>query len=135
MSAQANGPNQTNPTWQATRSPGYGYTVEIQSAADSRYASWTELRPIPQAGGYTCDSTRFVRGANCNVSDPEDAHVYNPPNRESATWVTDATYIDALMMRRRRSLLHGASNQAEVTTSACAVTGSVLRLTEATRTP
>jgi hypothetical protein len=94
ISAQAKGPNQINLMWQATGNPGYGYLVEIQSAADNRYASWTELQPVPRAGGYTCDSTRFVRGANCNVSDPEGVHVYNPPNGGIPYWVTDATYID-----------------------------------------
>ena len=51
ISAQAKGPNQINLTWAAVSEPGYGYLVEIQSAADSRYASWTELQPIPRAGG------------------------------------------------------------------------------------
>ncbi len=94
ISVQAKGPNQINLTWQAVSDPGYGYMVEIQSAADSRYASWTQLQPIPQAAGYTCDSSIFVRGGRCNVSDPAGVHVYNPPNHGIAYWVTEANYID-----------------------------------------
>ena len=63
-------------------------------AGDSRYASWTELQPIPRAGGYTCDSRIVARGARCDVSDPPGVHVYNPPNRGIAYWVTDAKYVD-----------------------------------------
>uniref|UniRef100_Q02B52 Tetratricopeptide TPR_2 repeat protein n=1 Tax=Solibacter usitatus (strain Ellin6076) TaxID=234267 RepID=Q02B52_SOLUE len=94
IAAQTKGPDQINLTWAAVSEPGYGYLVEIQSAADSRYASWTELQPIPQAAGYTCDSTIFVRGARCEVSDPTGVHVYNPPTRGVAPWVTDPSYID-----------------------------------------
>src|SRR5689334_6880626 len=94
IAAQAKGPNQINLTWQAVADAGYGYLVEIQSTADSRYGSWTELQPIPEAGGYTCDSTIFARGARCEVSDPAGVHVYNPPNKAIAPWVTDVNYVD-----------------------------------------
>jgi tetratricopeptide (TPR) repeat protein len=94
ISAQAKGPDQINLTWPAVSEPGYGYLVEIQSPADSRYGSWTELEPIPRASGYTCDGSIFVRGASCGVSDAAGDHVYNPPNKGVAPWVTDANYID-----------------------------------------
>lgn len=43
ISATAKGPNQINLTWGAIANPGWGYLVEIQSDADSRYASYTQL--------------------------------------------------------------------------------------------
>src|SRR5882757_361395 len=55
ITATAKGPNQINLTWPPVASPGYGYLVEIQSDGDSRYTSWTELDPMPTAGGFTCD--------------------------------------------------------------------------------
>ena len=94
VSAQPKGPNQINLTWPAVSDPGYGYLVEIQSAADARYTAWTELEPIPRAGGYTCDSSVFARGGRCNVSDEPGVHVYNPPNKGVAYWVTEAAYAD-----------------------------------------
>src|SRR5438067_597928 len=68
IAATAKGPNQINLTWQAVSNPGYGYLVEIQSPADSRYSSWKELRPIPLAAGYVCNNTVSIRGAVCNIS-------------------------------------------------------------------
>ena len=43
ITAAAKGPNQINLTWSGVADPGYGYKIEIQSANDSRYSSWTEL--------------------------------------------------------------------------------------------
>ena len=47
VTATAKGPNQINLKWAAVPNPGYGYIVEIQSSADSRHSSFTELQPIP----------------------------------------------------------------------------------------
>ena len=94
IAAHVKGPNQINLTWAAVTDPGYGYLVEIQSAGDSRYAAWTELEPIPRAGGYTCDSSIVARGARCNISDPAGQQVYNPPNRGIPYWVTESQYAD-----------------------------------------
>jgi hypothetical protein len=96
LNAIAKGPNQINLTWPAVSDPGYGYLVEIQSAADSRYSSWTELQPIAKAGGYTCDPTVVWNGGKCTISDPSGTHVYNPPHNAVPYWVTDPTYIDPL---------------------------------------
>jgi len=49
ITATAKGPNQVNLTWSVVANPGWGYKVEIQSDADSRYSSWTEL-PITRSG-------------------------------------------------------------------------------------
>jgi len=43
VTATAKGPNQINLTWAAISNPGWGYLVEIQSDADSRYAAYTQL--------------------------------------------------------------------------------------------
>jgi hypothetical protein len=94
ITATVKGPNQINLTWRAVSNPGYGYLVEIQSAGDSRYASWQELRPIPSAAGYQCDNTVRIRNGACNISDPAGAHVYNPPSNGVPYWVTEPTYID-----------------------------------------
>ena len=94
IAAHVKGPNQINLTWAAVTDPGYGYLVEIQSAGDNRYTAWTELEPIPRAGGYTCDSSIVARGARCNISDPTGQQVYNPPNRGIPYWVTEAQYAD-----------------------------------------
>jgi tetratricopeptide (TPR) repeat protein len=94
IAAHVKGPDQINLTWPAVADPGYGYLVEIQSAGDSRFSAWTELEPIPRAGGYTCDSSIVSRGARCNLSDPTGVQVHNPPNRGIPYWVTEATYID-----------------------------------------
>jgi hypothetical protein len=94
ITAMAKGPSQVNLTWRAVSNPGYGYLVEIQSAGDSRYSSWQELRPIPVAGGYQCDNTVRIRNASCNISDPAGAHVYNPPSNGVPYWVTEPVYID-----------------------------------------
>jgi hypothetical protein len=47
ITATAKGPNQINLTWSEVADPGYGYKIEIQSANDSRYSSWTEIATIP----------------------------------------------------------------------------------------
>jgi tetratricopeptide (TPR) repeat protein len=94
IAAHAKGPDQINLTWPAAADPGYGYLVEIQSAADERYTAWTELEPIRRAGGYTCDSGIVVRDARCNISDPAGAQVHNPPNHGIPYWVTEAQYSD-----------------------------------------
>ncbi|MBI5044013.1 MAG: right-handed parallel beta-helix repeat-containing protein [Nitrospirae bacterium] len=47
ITAAAKGPNQINLTWSAVADAGYGYKIEIQSSADSRYSSWTEIATIP----------------------------------------------------------------------------------------
>jgi hypothetical protein len=94
IAAAAKGPNQINLAWSAVSNPGYGYLVEIQSGSDSRYSSWQELWPIPQAGGYVCDNTVAIRGAYCNISDPSGTHVYNSPNNGIPYWVTEANYTD-----------------------------------------
>lgn len=94
ITATAKGPDQINLTWPAVLNPGYGYLVEIQSADDARNSSWTELQPIPTAGGYTCDNTVVRKGGHCNISDLSGIHVYNPRTRGIPYWVTDANYID-----------------------------------------
>ena len=94
IAAHVKGPDQINLTWAAVTDPGYGYLVEIQSPGDSRFTAWTELEPIPRAGGYTCDSSIVARGARCNISDPTGTQVYNPPNRGIPYWVTEAQYAD-----------------------------------------
>src|SRR5215472_4262043 len=94
VAAISKGPNQINLTWTGVPNPGYGYLVEIQSAADSRYSGWQEVKPIPVASGYTCDNTVVIRGGTCNISDPSGVHVYNPPTNGIPYWVTEANYID-----------------------------------------
>jgi hypothetical protein len=94
VTAAAKGPDQINLTWPALSEPGYGYAVEIQSAADPRYASWTVMPPIPTAAGYTCDPTVLFRDARCNTNDPEGALVYNLPVNGVPYWVTEANYTD-----------------------------------------
>jgi tetratricopeptide (TPR) repeat protein len=94
IAAHVKGPDQINLTWPAVADPGYGYLVEIRSPGDSRFAAWTELEPIPRAGGYTCDSSIVARGARCNISDPTGAQVHNPPDRGIPYWVTEAQYVD-----------------------------------------
>jgi hypothetical protein len=94
ITAAVKGPNQINLTWTPVLNPVDGYLVEIQSDADSRYSSYTELQPVPKAGGYTCNSSVQRNGGSCNISDPSGAHVYNPPTNAIPYWVTEATYID-----------------------------------------
>src|SRR6516225_2090283 len=94
VAATAKGPNQINLTWKATTNPGYGYLVEIQSNLDSRYASWRELRPIPDAAGYRCDGTVVIRDGKCTISDPSGTHVYNSPSNGIPYWVTESNYSD-----------------------------------------
>jgi len=94
IAAHVKGPDQINLTWPAVADPGYGYLVEIRSASDSRFTAWTELEPIPRAGGYTCDSSIVARGARCNLSDPTGEQVHNPSNRGIPYWVTEAQYAD-----------------------------------------
>jgi hypothetical protein len=64
ITATAKGPNQINLTWSQPANPGWGYVVEIQSASDSRYSSYTQL------------------------SITRDGRTYLP------YWVTEANYID-----------------------------------------
>lgn len=80
ISATAKGPNQINLTWSQAASPGYGYIVEVQSGGDTRYSSWTEYKPIPNASGYS--------------GDPSGTHIYNLPVNGVPTWVTESQYID-----------------------------------------
>lgn len=94
IAAHVKGPNQVNLTWPAVPNPGYGYRVEIQSAADQRFTAWTEMEPIPRAGGFTCDITIVMRDARCSASDPDGAQVHNPANRGIPYWVTEAQYVD-----------------------------------------
>jgi len=94
VAATAKGPDQINLTWPPVDDPGYGYLVEIQSAGDSRYTQWQELKPIPVAGGYKCDSNVRIRNGVCNISDPNGAHVYDPPTNGVPYWVTESTYLD-----------------------------------------
>lgn len=47
ITATAKGPNQINLTWSEVADTGYGYKIEIQSANDSRYSSWTAIATIP----------------------------------------------------------------------------------------
>src|SRR5262249_54333640 len=72
----------------------YGFLVEIQSDNDDRYSDWTELKPIPNAGGFECDPSVMIRNAPCKISDPTGVHVYNPVNNGVPYWVTESTYID-----------------------------------------
>jgi tetratricopeptide (TPR) repeat protein len=94
IAAQVKGPDQINLTWPAVGDPGYGYLIEIQSPGDNRFAAWTELEPIPRAGGYTCDISIVARGARCNISDPAGTQIHNPTNRGIPYWVTEAQYAD-----------------------------------------
>ena len=94
ITAATKGPDQINLAWPAVSNPGYGYLVEIQSDADSRFSSWQELKPVPRASGYTCDSTVTIRGATCSISDPAGAHVYNPASNGVPPWVTEPQYVD-----------------------------------------
>jgi hypothetical protein len=94
ITATSKGPDQINLTWSAVSNPGYGYLVEIQSAGDGRYSNWTELQPIPTAGGYSCANTVVWNGGSCNISDPLGTHVYNPRTHSIPYWVSDANYID-----------------------------------------
>jgi hypothetical protein len=94
IAAAVKGPNQINLTWTPVLNPVDGYFVEIQSDADSRYSSYTELQPVPKAGGYTCNPSVQRNGGSCHISDPSGAHVYNPPTNSVPYWVTEATYID-----------------------------------------
>lgn len=43
ITATPYGPNQINLTWPAVSNPGYGYRVEIQSTADTRYTNFTDI--------------------------------------------------------------------------------------------
>src|ERR1700682_4606193 len=45
ITAASKGPNQINLTWLPVLNPGDGYLVEIQSDADNRYSSYTEMQP------------------------------------------------------------------------------------------
>ena len=94
IAATAKGPDQINLTWNPVSNPGYGYLVEIQSNDDSRYPSFQELRPIPAAQGYTCNSSIIINGVACTTSDPTGVHVYNAPNNGIPYWVTEPQYID-----------------------------------------
>jgi tetratricopeptide (TPR) repeat protein len=94
IAARVKGPNQINLTWAAVADPGYGYLVEIQSSSDRRFSAWSELEPIPRAGGYTCDSSIVMRGGRCNISDPTGIQVHNPAQRGIPYWVTEAQYAD-----------------------------------------
>jgi hypothetical protein len=98
VTATAKGPNQINLTWGAPPLSGssYGYIVEIQSAGDPRYATFTEMQPIPPASGYTCDSAAnwVGHGTGCTISDTSGVHVYNPTVNGVPLWVTEAQYID-----------------------------------------
>ncbi len=95
ISAVAKGPDQINLTWPASANAGYGYLVEIQSPSDARYATWTELKPIPAAAGYVCSSSVLINGAACSISDSSGTHVYRAPTNGVPYWVTENTYIDA----------------------------------------
>ncbi|HEV3329369.1 MAG TPA: hypothetical protein VG096_00200 [Bryobacteraceae bacterium] len=92
--ATAKGPNQINLSWSPAANAGYGYLVEIQSASDTRYSLWTELKPVPAAGGYVCSSTVVLNGAVCTTSDPTGIHVYTPPTNSVPSWVAESGYID-----------------------------------------
>lgn len=93
--ATAKGPNQINLTWKKTAEGIYGYIVEVQSSGDSRYSSFTEIRPIPAATGYTCDPAASWNGVTgCTISDTSGAHVYNPAVNGVPYWVVESQYID-----------------------------------------
>src|SRR5882724_9262940 len=109
IAAQAKGPDQINLTWSAVPDAGYGYMVEVQSASDARYATWTPLQPIPTAGGYTCDSTVVFRNGRCTVSDPAGAQVFNPPVPGVPYWVTDVNYTDPQDGSRAQFIAWGLS--------------------------
>src|SRR5215470_2941434 len=94
IAAVVKGPNQINLVWNAISNPGYGYLVEIQSATDSRYSAWQELKPIPPAGGYQCDATVQISGATCTISDVNGAYIYAPPSNGVPYWVTESAYLD-----------------------------------------
>lgn len=96
ITATAKGPDQINLTWAAAATPGYGYLVEIQSAGDSRYGSFTQLQIIPNGTGFTHSG-----GNSCTIDDPTGAYVYNPALLGSSaylyglpTWVVESNYVD-----------------------------------------
>jgi len=96
ISAAAKSSDQINLTWSAASAPGYGYLVEIQSAGDSRYSSFTQLQSIPSATGYTHSA-----GNACTTDDPTGAYVYNPASLGRSaylyglpTWVVESNYLD-----------------------------------------
>ena len=113
VTATAKGPNQINLTWAAQPDPGYGYIVEIQSPADSRYASFTEIAPIPAATGYMCDPNAnwAGRGTGCNISDPSGVHVHNPLVNGVPSWVTEPQYIDPQDGTPAQFIVTGLKNQ------------------------
>ena len=84
VTATAKGPNQINLTWAAVSNPGYGYLIEIQSAGDSRYSSYTEIAPWKQASG---DSA-------LRNTDPSCTYCYNPTSNHIPYWVTRGHYRD-----------------------------------------
>jgi hypothetical protein len=94
LTATPKGPSQINLSWPPNNAAGYGYLIEIQSSADSRYPAWTELVPILPVGGYACDPSVVINGGTCSLSDNNGTHVYNPPDHSVPYWVTDTTYID-----------------------------------------
>ncbi len=85
ITATAKGPNQINLTWSQVSNPGYGYCVEIQSNADSRYSSFSQLNIWPEA-------TNLIHQAG----QPDETTVltYTPPIQCLPYWVTEAQYTD-----------------------------------------
>lgn len=112
VTATPKGPNQINLTWSAQPSPGYGYLIEIQSAGDSRYPSYTVLQPIPTASGYDCDPTLVWHGgvAGCSISDHGGAYVYNPSVKGVPTWVVESQYVDPQDGTRAQFIASGLKN-------------------------
>ena len=94
IAAHVKGPNQINLTWAAVADPGYGYLVEIQSADDSRFRAWTEMEPMPRAGGYTCDPNILARGRALRHERPGGRPGLQSPNHGVPYWVTEAQYAD-----------------------------------------
>ena len=125
--AVAKGPNQINLTWSASANTGYGYLVEIQSASDSRYSSWTELTPVPPASGYSCNSSVVINGAVCTTSDPTGIHVYTAPTNGVPNWVTESTYIDPQDGSRAQFIVAGLAPNSDYSFRARTYSGNTNR--------
>jgi hypothetical protein len=98
LAAVAKGPTQINLTWTAASVACYGYNgyiVEVQSAGDSRYSSYTEFQPIPTTPTtFACDPSVIINTRSCTISDATGFAVYNPLINSVPPWVVEAQYID-----------------------------------------
>ena len=82
IAATSKGPDQINLTWAAALVPCYGYLIEIQSAGDSRYLSFTQWQPIPISFGGSSDPTCSWCVNTLIILDT------------LPTWIVESQYID-----------------------------------------